>query len=119
MRGLKAVSLVVVLLSAVLCVASVGVTESWWSDTDDTTIEIGTADLFVEVGDQSWDGKGQLSLNAGTYDLRSNYSVTLEFTGGTVECDSSIGSSLKMTAGTVYSIKVTGGTIVTLGGGGS
>ena len=119
MRGLKVVSLAVVLLSAMLCVASVGVTESWWSDTDDVTIEIETADLSIAVGSQFWDGENPLQLVAGTYDLRSNYSVTLEFTGGMVECDSSIGSSLKMTAGTVYSIKVTEGTIVTLGGGGS
>ncbi len=121
-------SLAVVLLSAVLCVASVGVTESWFSDTDSTEITVETQELRIMYGygqtaDIEWDWSDALTLDSGNgtvVTFTSNYAVTLNFIGGSVNWNGSNGStSLTISVGDSPEVTIGGTVEVTLGGGGN
>lgn len=121
MRGLKVMSLAAVLMMTVLCVASVGVTESWFSDTDSTKITVETQELRIHYscGDVSdyWNGIGELELdlNSGTeVTFTTNYAVTLNVTGDSVSLN-----SLEVRVGDFSKVTVGGTVKFTLGGGGN
>ena len=73
MNRVKVAVLAVALLVSATTVVGVGVTQSWFSDTETTEVTITTAPMFTLDG-EGWDGANPLELRVGPHYLVPNYS---------------------------------------------
>ena len=73
MNRVKVAVLAVALLVSATTVVGVGVTQSWFSDTETTEVTITTAPMFMLDG-AGWDGASPFELEAGPHNLVPNYS---------------------------------------------
>ena len=104
-----------VLVLSLASIVSIGVTESWFSDSDESQVTITTASLVITIGGGSYKiGDGAPSITENTT-IKCNYSVKLSVTDGKLVLSNEGGLDLQ--AGVEYTLKVVDNKwIITQGG---
>ncbi|MBR1973898.1 MAG: hypothetical protein IKA33_04445 [Candidatus Methanomethylophilaceae archaeon] len=109
----KVVVASLVLVLSLASVVSIGVTESWFSDSEQSEIEIMLAPLEIEysvLNESEWDTWNGIDDAPTVLDgmvIRSNYAVFLSITGNKLSLSDSA-NGLNLDAGVQY--KLSGGT---------
>ena len=109
----KVVVASLVLVLSLASVVSIGVTESWFSDSEQSEIEIMLAPLEIEysvLNESEWDTWNGIDDAPTVFDgmvIRSNYAVFLSITGDKLSLSDSA-NGLNLDAGVQY--KLSGGT---------
>ena len=100
----KVVVASLVLVLSLASVASIGVTESWFSDSDESHITVTTSPLEIVIGNQTYNIGSQIPTITEEATIQCNYSVTLYDNNGCFALD---GSKLcDLVAGTKYILNV-------------
>ena len=96
-----------VLVLSLASIVSIGVTESWFSDSDESQVTITTASLVITIGDASYEIGDNVSLIDGDFTIKCNYSVRLCVTDGKIALGD--GSGWDLQAGVLYTLRVENG----------
>ena len=104
-----------VLVLSLASIVSIGVTESWFSDSDESQVTITTASLVITIGNESYKIGDDVSSITGNTTIKCNYSVKLSVTEGRLVLINEGGLDLQ--AGVEYTLEVgDDGWIITQGG---
>lgn len=105
----KVVVASLVLVLSLASIVSIGVTESWFSDSEQSEIEITLAPLEIEYSVEgeselvTWDGNDDAPTVFDGMVIRSNYAVFLSITGDKLSLSDST-NGLNLNAGVQYKL---------------